>query len=561
MTYEDAERCKNLLKIIQENPSIVTIDLVKSLLAMSGIYCSLNKVQQLNLEKNNLTADVLQSSNLAMSAYNIAVTKLEINKIVRKQLDEKIQELQDKAIEYINEIANSDEDPTGEIIGDTFISSQIYNSNRSEESDKKAIENNFPVVKLNDCVDKVKNDNNISKDQKLNISKTQINSDGVKQVGIGFHAPETSTKLDTSACNGATIKFPMDGDKNNAINMTRYNEFRNESIDIYDPNDPIFTSRCYPFSLNGYDTTINMRRRYLYPNNTVACSNGCMYKGFDENNYIQCDCPSLSDSNIYTTHFIKDALEMYDGLNTDIVECAGRAFNRTIVYNSGFYYCISLVLLFVLLFPLVIRLKNNLKRIIYNDGCFYNRDIDPEFYFFKRLGIVRPPKIVQEEDDDADSDDDDGPTEPNLNSSRDLKQEVPQKDEVLVLVDNKFINKDTGRDCDAPVNDFKVVLAKSEVTKGDEIVTYNDYFMLRSYSYFDYDLRGFRKYLKDELCYNHSIVKLFVKDSIIDPRHISFIKLVFRMNLTISLNAFTFMDNYIEERAANPIRVPNINNI
>jgi hypothetical protein len=86
------------------------------------------------------------------------------------------------------------------------------------------------------------------------------------------------------------VKIPIQ--QNSSIDISMYNEFKNQGINLYDSEDPIYTSRCITFKnkTNGYDTTLNSRRLNLYPNRSVICNANCTFQGFDENNYVQCDC-------------------------------------------------------------------------------------------------------------------------------------------------------------------------------------------------------------------------------------------------------------------------------
>jgi hypothetical protein len=198
----------------------------------------------------------------------------------------------------------------------------------------------------------------------------------------------------------------------------------------------------------------------------------------------------------------------------------------------------------------VVRRVNKIDKVAYSDGCFYNTGIDPTYYFIDRLlkGSKDGGDVITQNDE-------------NLNTSRYLKPQVDAKpvnanENVLVLVENKAV--DIGI-AEQNKNDSNKVLKQNNkhLDKKDhyDFITYNDYTLIEKKFYFSYDLRNSSKYIEDELTLHHSVLKLFMKDSIIEPRLISFLQLIYRVNLVCLLNTITFTDNLIEMNANNPYRV------
>jgi hypothetical protein len=141
----------------------------------------------------------------------------------------------------------------------------------------------------------------------------------------------------------------------------------------------------------------------------------------------------------------------------------------------------------------------------------------------------------------------------NVNSSRCLGGDLDKKEvgdgNVIILRENIVDSMEKGKDAmnNNNVNDKQVPRFEY---KG---ITYLDYTKIPKAHLYTYDTRNFTKYLVDELVQNHSIIKLIFKDSICDPRIISFIRLFTKINNVFGLSAITFTDNLIEARIANNV--------
>jgi hypothetical protein len=180
-----------------------------------------------------------------------------------------------------------------------------------------------------------------------------------------------------------------------------------------------------------------------------------------------------------------------------------------------------------------------------------------DYYFYERLGIEKPEEFKKGENDKV------GLTtnEADLNSSRVLKvNTVPENNDFLTLAENKIHNDShkpqpdvvlqSGGGTDDRRKSYHLSGNKTVVSeyKG---VTYQDYSKVKGEALLQYDLRDFRKFVKDDILRNHSILKLFLKNSYLDPGLISLLKLYYRFNLIFTFNTFTLTDLLIEQRAEN----------
>jgi hypothetical protein len=220
------------------------------------------------------------------------------------------------------------------LFGNKDLSIQVSSSDSLSQANQEATSNNLSQVDLTECLNKLRAYYNLTKDDQFSIVKTDISTDidnsdssaGAKKVKLAIYSLKDYQKLNITVCtdNSIVVKFPLRN--NTSFNSEKYAAYKNQSVDIYNPLDRIFTSRCYPFAINGYDTTINFRRRLIYANHTMSCDK-CTYNGIGEDNLVQCDCSGISDEDVLTPELVTYALDLFDSLNIDIIKCIELAFN------------------------------------------------------------------------------------------------------------------------------------------------------------------------------------------------------------------------------------------
>jgi hypothetical protein len=186
-----------------------------------------------------------------------------------------------------------------------------------------------------------------------------------------------------------------------------------------------------------------------------------------------------------------------------------------------------------------------------------------DYYFYERLGLEKPEEFKKCENDKI------GLTtnEADLNSSRVLKvNTVPENNDVLTLAENKIHNDTSKPQPDVVLQSVSGTDDRRKSISSDipgtktvvseyKRVTYQDYSKVKREVLLQYDLRDFRKFVKDDLIRNHSILKLLLKNSYLDPVRLNLLKLYYRFNLIFAFNAFTLTDLLIEQRANNIDRV------
>jgi hypothetical protein len=332
----------NIFKLIDKNTEVVNIDLINKIVALSGkIYLILELLLQTSGVNNYL--DTLQVSNLAIQTYSIASKDNNIKQKDLKQLKSLSNDLQIKSSELVEKMAlNSNETYT--VVGNIYLSSQIIKANNStmDEWLSDSLTNGLSIVNVSQCITKIKSYYNISNNDNLTVIKTDTDASlgvendddtpaGSKEVQINIYYD--NKKLNISVCDQSDINIKIPIDNSTMFNITKYNLFKEQGIDIFDPNDPYFTSRCNSYSSDGYDTTVNMRLKNLYTNISISCSDGCRYDGIDEYNYVKCDCAMVVQNYKFRSKWKKFVLKQLISLNFDIIKCPNRVFNVYTSYN------------------------------------------------------------------------------------------------------------------------------------------------------------------------------------------------------------------------------------
>jgi cobalamin biosynthesis Co2+ chelatase CbiK len=166
---------------------------------------------------------------------------------------------------------------------------------------------------------KYDSDNSLS----TNHSSTISNS-----LSFDLYNPYTMKKLDIKKCDNYEVKTPIQN--KTIVNQTLYQQLKNQSIDIFNPNDTAFTSRCTPIfdPETGLSTTLNYRIKNYYQNKTIACGNGCSYKSIDQNDYVTCECSGATDTGNEFVNKVGDfILNGFSNINIGVFTCYMQVFN------------------------------------------------------------------------------------------------------------------------------------------------------------------------------------------------------------------------------------------
>jgi hypothetical protein len=276
----------------------------------------------------------LQASNLGLQAYIIGVKNKLINTQQLNDIKQRSTALQNKSAELVESMALNT-NVTKKLVGNDYLSSQIYTDDYVDDNEF-LLADGLSVLNITSCLKQLKQFYNFTEDDKLIIIKTDsdplLNDDSdssvsAKEVKFDIYSKKDKKKLNISLCDQNNIEIKLPIDNKFYINTTKYNLLKEQGIDIFNPNDPYFTSRCYSYSPDGFDTTVKMRMKDLYTNISISCNDDCTYNGIDENNYVRCDCPLVMNSPKFRSKWKKFVLKQLLSLNFGIIMCPNRVFN------------------------------------------------------------------------------------------------------------------------------------------------------------------------------------------------------------------------------------------
>jgi len=217
----------------------------------------------------------------------------------------------------------------------------------NESLKKIMLENKMAFPNTTNCENKLKEFYNITKEKNIIIKNIQTNSmfdltktnynETSDRINLEFFHPITKEKLNTTICSQikSPIKIPFKNSKRLKPDDYILSKKLEGIIDIYDKESPGFHTRCLQskdYTTNA-DTSINFRRMKLYKNETISCSDGCTYKGLDENMYVICECELKEGSAISNDSTGFTPLFSFPNFNYDILLCF-----KEVREDVNFYY-------------------------------------------------------------------------------------------------------------------------------------------------------------------------------------------------------------------------------
>ena len=421
------------------------------------------------------------------------------------------------------------------------------------------------MIDFSNCESKLRQFYNLSHNSTFLLKKLDFNSElnlklndnflGSNSTQFELFLTDNLQKINLSICDeGISYKIPL---KNpNRLNMSRYFSLASPGIDIFDSNSVAFKTRCFPHvdPSTGADSSIVYRINSYYDGRSVFCGIGCTYKGLDKNNYSLCVCNQSKINSSEVSHqFNYDPLAVVSTINFDIIECYQLPWKSSIFSNPGFYLNILTFFLIIIVIGLFEFLNKDfakdemfLKEIILTDAVYFDKDkMNMKLYFlypklYDKVKIfIKNPKILLTK---------------NIKSF-DVKSDMVEFDPEKLTVNNSLKVSDYTYN----FNEFYEIQGHKLITKlykNNKIFThefcYNDYNQLSPFDAVMYDKRSFFKLYIDDLRENHIILTIFLKNSLLYPKWIRIIWLLYNISLTFFLNGLLFTDGYIDNRIMIP---------
>ncbi len=223
-----------------------------------------------------------------------------------------------------------------------YISNEMrsYTPEKIQESIQNSKNNSLSQVNLTECVKELKEYYNITDNTTLVYKKTdfseqfneesrkkRVNTTAGQSVTYALYNPLTGQKLDTGICTQIQIKVPLSQKSKFNLNRFPYNYLiKNLSVDVFDIKDPFYIDRCFVYKQNGSDIPLNIRRRDIFPNQTISCGNNCEYRGFDESGNLICNCGNQDkcETEDFFQEFKHNIMKRVDKSNIAIIKCSVR---------------------------------------------------------------------------------------------------------------------------------------------------------------------------------------------------------------------------------------------
>ena len=136
------------------------------------------------------------------------------------------------------------------------------------------------------------------------------------------------------------------------------------NVDLYDNNGRLYTDICFKFFDNNTDFTLNDRRKEIFPNITITCSEDCEFEGLNvETRYAVCNCKPTALSDVRLNYF-NQTLPEISVTNLYLFGCFLTLLDDSLTYqNIGYYFGIAILLLYFSNLFIYLVLPRILKKI------------------------------------------------------------------------------------------------------------------------------------------------------------------------------------------------------
>jgi hypothetical protein len=268
------------------------------------------------LGNSTLTDDTLNQLNLLM----LLGKKTSTDPATKEKIKKYTEAITDKLA------ASADISNGSVLFGDNMYSGQVYMS--GDDISKSAIANRLPIYNMTECEDKLRDAYNLPRNTTI-IYITSATDGAFAETnstayGITAYASDTKEKLNLDYCEDVKNNVQLPLPENFDVNMTLYNELKEQGIDMFNPDDPVFHDICIPYTDNSTnsDTTLNWRRQNLYSQKKPMCIGfNCTYQGINEFNYLKCECSGIDTGSNVIDMFAENLLDSLSGINIGIVTC------------------------------------------------------------------------------------------------------------------------------------------------------------------------------------------------------------------------------------------------
>ena len=236
----------------------------------------------------------------------------------------------------------------------------------------------FSVIDFGECYNKIQKYYNITQKLVIFILKTNIIQNSKPVTFYQFYSPITGKKLDIkNICDDEAITIYENILSNVNLSSTLLSLTLEQSINIFDLDDPFYTDLCYHFKgINGKDVPLKSRILSFFPNITL-CDDDCTMKGVNISTMTAiCNCKvnSLTDNYllnnelVMSSDVISNAVDLINENNLAVLKCYKDVFiYQYFKVNTGSFIMIAFLIIntVCIIIFFIIDLKN-IKKYIYN---------------------------------------------------------------------------------------------------------------------------------------------------------------------------------------------------
>ena len=231
----------------------------------------------------------------------------------------------------------------------TFINKEvIYEISTTSNKNNNFLKNNVTSVNLGDCINKLKDKYNISKNEEVNlyILKIDIPLEGMKIPKIEYEVyyplyNETLFQLDLSVCQNTRINISI------PINISL------DDLDLYNSSSGLYNDICNTLTTNsGTDKCLKDRRNEFIDKNLTVCEENCIFIDYDNTTkkaicscYTKINLPIISEVKINKNLLLSNFKDINNIGNFKMLKCFYLILQKNNIFKNSSNYLILLIIL------------------------------------------------------------------------------------------------------------------------------------------------------------------------------------------------------------------------
>ena len=278
-------------------------------------------------------------------------------------------------------ISNSNGDSSLKVNNGDGYAFQIIEVEKELMNLKEKNQRDFSIIDLKDCIDLLRDKNNLKPDEELILVKyendNQVSNGNEKSIQYEVYL-RNNTKLDLSVCSDTEISIyvPIELDEKT---QKLYESLKEQRYNLFDINDKFYHDICTLYkSIDGTDVCL-LDRKNIYEQNKLQCQENCEYSEYlPETKYLKCDCNITNEEKIDTKDpkkitgkkILKSFFDVAKYSNYKVLRCYNLVFRKvTIKENVGsilsnIYFIGYLIALYIFCYNKAEYLKKEIDKLL-----------------------------------------------------------------------------------------------------------------------------------------------------------------------------------------------------